>query len=104
MRLRGITKHLIRAFRIATAPLDWLEFAAFAFVTLAVAAIIIWASVGTTVRAIRQRDWTEVFLSLVPLCLLGFAVVKCVLTRRINWILIAFVIVASAIAFYLIYF
>lgn len=96
-------KKAIHVFRKATAPLDWLEFGVFVLVALGVAGLIVWAFMSAVVEGIKTQDWLKAFISLIPLLLLAFAVIRSVVMQALNWILIVFVAIVSGIAFYFIY-
>jgi hypothetical protein len=103
MKIVEAAKKAIRVFRIATAPLDWLECGAFVLVAFGVAGLILWAFLATAVDGIKEQDWLKAIASLIPLFLLAFAAVKSALTQTLNWILVVFVVLVSGVAFYFIY-
>ena len=93
----------VRAFRTATAPLDWLEFAVFVVVALGVGLLIVWTFTMALIDELRRGDWLRAAFSLGPLILLAWAVTRSVLARRIHWMLMVFVAAISLIAFYLLF-
>jgi hypothetical protein len=103
MRVPEAAKKLIRVFRVVTAPLDWLEFAAFVVVALGVTILIVWTFGVAFIDEVRRGDWVRATISLIPLLLLTSAVIRSVISKSVHWILIVFMVIVSAFAFYLLY-
>jgi len=104
MKFIEAAKKAVHVFRTATAPLDWLEFGVFVLVAIGVAVLIIWAFIVAVVVGVKDRDWVKAGISLIPLVVLAFAIIRSVLRWTVDWMLVVFLGIVSGIAFYFIYF